>query len=472
MAASTALWSAVDVESFIYEYYDAWSGTDEDRIMSYYAEDVVRQIPGMLMEGKEAVREQFARPFITAFPGNRHFVKNMIFGPGVVVVEFSFEAQHKGPFAGHAATGARIKLPGCGVYEYDAAKRQIMAGRIYFDVGTLLQNITDALVDDRQKSEEALRTNERNLSLITNVIPTFIHVLRTDGSVLYANQAVLGYTGLTLEDVRKEDYRPRVFHPEDVERLREERRVALTRSVPFENEQRILGKDGKYRWFLIRYNPLLDAQGRIDRWYVAAFDIEDRKRAEDALARQAGVRADVTAAFARPTDLGEILRGCTEAIVRHLDAAFARVWMLSKDESMLELQASAGMYTRLDGSYSRIPVGDLKVGLIAREKKPHLTNDVMNDPRVHDKRWAHDNGMIAFAGYPLLVEDRLIGVVALFARRMLSESILDTLASVADTIAQGIERKRAEEALRKALQEIQKSESRLRQVVDTIPTTA
>src|SRR5262252_4888564 len=443
MAASPALWSAVDVESFIYEYYDAWSGTDEDRIMSYYAEDVVLQIPGMLMEGKDAVREQFARPFITAFPGNRHLVKNMMFGPGVVVVEFSFEAQHQGPFAGHAATGARITLPGCGVYEYDAATRQITAGRIYFDVGTLLQTITDALVDDREKAQEALRTNERNLSLITNVIPTFIHVLRTDGSVLYVNQAVLGYTGLTLEDVRKEDYRARFFHPEDVERLREERREAITRPVPFENEQRVLGKDGRYRWFLIRYNPLLDERGRIDRWYVAAFDIEDRRRAEDAQVRQAGVRADVSAAFSKPIELPEILRGCTEAIVRNLDAAFARIWTLSKNESMLELQASAGAYTRLDGSYSRIPVGDLKVGWIAREKKAHFTNDVINDPRVHDKRWARENGMVAFAGYPLLVEDRLIGVVAMFARRTLSESILDTLGSVADIIAQGIERKRA-----------------------------
>jgi steroid delta-isomerase-like uncharacterized protein len=206
MTASTALRSVLDVESFINEYYDAWSGTDEDRIMSYYAENVALQIPGTLMEGKEAVREQFVRPFIAAFPGNRHLVKNMIFGPGVVVVEFTFEAEHKGPFAGHAATGARVKLPGCGVYEYDLAKRRITAGRIYFDVGTLLQTITDSLVDDREKAKEALRTNERNLSLITNVIPTFIHVLRSDGSVLYVNQTVLGYTGLTLEDVRKEDF--------------------------------------------------------------------------------------------------------------------------------------------------------------------------------------------------------------------------------------------------------------------------
>ena len=131
-----------------------------------------------------------------------------------------------------------------------------------------------------KKAEEALQTSERNLRLITDVIRTHIHVLRPDGSVLYANQAVLDYTGLALEEVQKEDYRARVFHPEDVERLQEERQNALTRAAPFENEQRVLGKDDKYRWFLIRYNPLLDEHGRIDRWYVASFDIDDRKRAE------------------------------------------------------------------------------------------------------------------------------------------------------------------------------------------------
>jgi PAS domain S-box-containing protein len=135
-------------------------------------------------------------------------------------------------------------------------------------------------IDDRKKAEEALQSNERNLSLITNVIPSHIHVLRPDGSVLYANQAVLDYTGLTLQDVQKEDYRARVFHPDDLERVHEARRDALARAVPFENEQRTLGKDGRYRWFMIRYNPLLDDQGKIDRWYVAGFDIEDRKRAE------------------------------------------------------------------------------------------------------------------------------------------------------------------------------------------------
>ena len=122
MAASPALRSAVDTESFIIEYYAAWGGTDEDRIMSYYSDNVTVQIPGSLMHGDSAVREQFVRPFVAAFPGNRHVVKNMILGLDAVVVEFTFEVIHRGPFAGRAATDAHIELAGCGGYERDPAK--------------------------------------------------------------------------------------------------------------------------------------------------------------------------------------------------------------------------------------------------------------------------------------------------------------------------------------------------------------
>ena len=135
-------------------------------------------------------------------------------------------------------------------------------------------------IDDLKKAQEALQRNERTLSLMVNAIPAYIHVLSADGSVLFVNQTVLDYTGLSLEDVRKGDYRARVFNPQDVARLDDERRAAFTRGIPFENELRMLRKDGTYRWFLVRYNPLLDPQGKVYRWYVAGFDIEDRKRAE------------------------------------------------------------------------------------------------------------------------------------------------------------------------------------------------
>jgi PAS domain S-box-containing protein len=282
MAASTTLGAACDVESFINEYYGAWSGTDEDLIMSYYSENVVLQIPGTLMEGKEAVREQFVRPFITAFQGNRHLVKNMILGPGVVTVEFSFEAEHKGPFVGHAGTRALVKLPGCGVYEYDSAKRQITAGRIYFDMGTLLQMIVDSPLDDRKESAATLQSNERNLRLIINTMPTFVWSAYPDGAVDFFNQRWLDYTGFSAEQARDWGWTAAI-HPDDLSRLTDYWRSIMISGEPGEIEGRLCRFDGSYRWFLFRANPLRDKSGRIVKWYGTNVDIEDRKRGEDVL---------------------------------------------------------------------------------------------------------------------------------------------------------------------------------------------
>jgi len=137
-----AIASVDDIRIFIDEYFKAWEGTDENVILSYYSDSVTLEIPGSIIDGKIALRDQFVRPFIAGFPGNRHMVKNMIFGTDVVVVEWSFEAAHKGPFVGTAATGTAVKLPGCGVYQFDPEKRQITAARIYFDVTTLLKQIS------------------------------------------------------------------------------------------------------------------------------------------------------------------------------------------------------------------------------------------------------------------------------------------------------------------------------------------
>ena len=137
-----ALVTGADIRAFIEDYFQAWGGTDEDRILSYYADTVTVAIPGMVMEGKAALRDQFVRPFITGFPGNHHVVKKMIFGTNVVVVEWNFEADHTGPFAGRAATGVGVSAPGCGVYEFDPLSRKITAARIYLELTTLLKQIS------------------------------------------------------------------------------------------------------------------------------------------------------------------------------------------------------------------------------------------------------------------------------------------------------------------------------------------
>jgi two-component system, NtrC family, sensor kinase len=186
-------------------------------------------------------------------------------------------------------------------------------------------------------------------------------------------------------------------------------------------------------------------------------DLTPRKLAEIALREKAvlsSLNANVALALSQSADLREMLHSCADALVRDLGVAFARIWTLNRATNVLELQASAGLYTHIDGPHGRVPVGQFKIGLIAQERKPHLTNDVLHDPRVSDPEWARREGMVAFAGYPLLVEDRLIGVVALFARQPLPESVVTALASIADAVAAGIEWKRSQVLLASVLDNV------------------
>ncbi len=154
------------------------------------------------------------------------------------------------------------------------------------------QNIIDqishlaSIAIERTRAEENLRHDERELRWITDAIPEAIIVLAPDGSTLHANQFVLDYTGLSFEDFKTENYRARIFHPDDLGRLREERQNALARGEPFQAELRARRKDGQYHWFLIRYNPLRDEDGRIIRWYATGTDIEDRKQAEERVQKE------------------------------------------------------------------------------------------------------------------------------------------------------------------------------------------
>ena len=184
-------------------------------------------------------------------------------------------------------------------------------------------------------------------------------------------------------------------------------------------------------------------------------DITERKAAEEKLAMHANLSslsAEVGLALNRSESLGEILHQCATAMVTHLDAAFARIWTLNEIENVLELQASAGMYTHLDGEHGRVPVGQYKIGLIAQERLPHLTNQVIGDERVGNQDWARREGMVSFAGYPLMINGRLLGVMGMFARHELPENVMRSLSTVADAIALGVRRKRGEEELERAKQ--------------------
>jgi serine phosphatase RsbU (regulator of sigma subunit) len=161
-----------------------------------------------------------------------------------------------------------------------------------------------------------------------------------------------------------------------------------------------------------------------------------------------GLVADVLAPLLGAAALPEALAACADAVARRLGGAWAAIWTLDAGRRVLHLEASAGDVHRQSERHQHVPLGQFKVGLIATERLPHLTNDVLHDPRLTDQVWAVEERLEAFAGYPLLVEDRLVGVVGLYAREPLSERTIQALGSVADLLALGIERKRAEGQLR------------------------
>jgi len=167
-------------------------------------------------------------------------------------------------------------------FKKDGTRVPVLVGAANFD-GEKNEGVAFVLdLSDRKREEEKLRQDERELRRIPDAISEAVGVLTPDGKVIHANKVVLDYTGMTVNDLKDaDDFRARLFHPEDFERVREKRQKAFEHGVPFELEIRARRKDGQYRWFLFRYKPLRDDEGRIIRWYATGIDIEDRKQAED-----------------------------------------------------------------------------------------------------------------------------------------------------------------------------------------------
>lgn len=313
----------------------------------------------------------------------------------------------------------------------------------------------------RKQSEDSLRRNEARL----------------------ANAQQIAHLGNWEWDIRKnkvwwsdETYRifdltPSAFgstqeaflnavHPDDREFVTESVDKALNGQTPYNNEYRIVRPDGSVRIAHSQGEVVYDGTGGPIQMKGTVQDITERKQTEEALKEQyflGTLGANIGFALIQPGTLRDILQNCAESLVRNLNVAFARIWTLNRKENVLELQSSAGLYTHIDGSHSRVPVGKLKIGLIAQERKPLLTNSVIGDSRVNDQEWAKRMGMTAFAGYPLIIEGRLVGVMAMFAQKPLTEITLKALGSVSNSIALGIEHKRMEDQLQKLSSAVEQS---------------
>jgi PAS domain S-box-containing protein len=181
-------------------------------------------------------------------------------------------------------------------------------------------------------------------------------------------------------------------------------------------------------------------------------DVTSRKQAEEATrlrARLDAMHSQIGAVLVQSQEFNPMMQQCAEALLRGLGAAFARIWMIEADTDTLVLCTSVGLYTHLDGSHARVKVGERKTGRIAATRKPLETNSFVSETGV-DMEWAKTQGIVSFGGYPLVVQDRLVGVVVVFGKRPFAPEEFSAVAQAASRISLGLQRRQTEQELQAA----------------------
>jgi len=134
-----------------------------------------------------------------------------------------------------------------------------------------------------------------------------------------------------------------------------------------------------------------------------------------------------------------IARRVTDGLVEKFSCAFARLWLVEPDRTMLRLVASSGMYTHIDGSFARVPMGAFKVGKIAQNQIPFLSNHLAEETWVKDRDWAITHGIRGFAGYPLAAAGNVVGVLAVFTQQAMAPEFLEVLQGLCATVTIALE---------------------------------
>jgi len=315
------------------------------------------------------------------------------------------------------------------------------------------------------------QSSQSRLAAILEETPDFVGIADREGNLLFINAAGRKMIGLELA-VPLASMKMLGCHPEWACRIISQEGIPTALQNGFwSGETAALRPDGVE----IPVSQVITAHrnsiGQVEYFSTILRDITERKRAEMIqvrLRRQAALRATVSAALAeRDVPLREILGLCSEAMVWHLDAALARIWLLNSEEQALEPVASAGTQVNVEGQSEHSPIGELAgeradgpangfdAGWVAKTMRPYSTNDALNDQRVEDKEWLRQwlrrEGITAFAALPMIAGDRLVGVLAIFARHSLEDDTSGELAALASAIARGVEQRRVDEALAQLL---------------------
>ena len=326
-------------------------------------------------------------------------------------------------------------------------------------------------VDNARLYTNSVRAEER-FRLLVHASAQAVWVTQPDGLVTEDSPTWRAFTGQPLEDYLGYGWLA-VVHPEDQERVRRGWQAARAIKQPYEVEMRLCRADGSWAITLSRAVPMLDAQGQVREWIGTSTDITAQRRAEEASrrleseqrARQLeALRAEASEVLSREDPPSRMMQACAEVMVRNLPLPLVQLWTFNREAQVLHLDGNAGIAAPLSAQPSRLELGKTTlVGSVGQSRQPLLVNDLPADPRLRSRFWAETNGLVSFLGAPLLVRGQLVGVLAVFAQVPLEEETLATLSTVADAVAQGLERRRAELSLQEHARELARSNEELQQ---------
>jgi eukaryotic-like serine/threonine-protein kinase len=321
------------------------------------------------------------------------------------------------------------------------------------------------------REREALRASEEQYHSLADLIPGVVWTAGADGSIDYANQFWLNFTGLTLEQTRGSGWAA-VLHPEDTPRVVALWTKALQTGEPIEVDYRLKRADGVYRWFLAHARPLRDREGRVVKWFGMLTEIEDQKQGEKALQRQnALVRLlhQVTVAAYEATTVEEALQVAIDQVCAYTGWPVGHVYIRAADGSG-ELVPTTSWHLDRPEEFesfaqvteaSRFAAGAGLPGRVLAVKEPVWVMDVTRDDNFPRARAASNLGVKGAFAFPVLTAAGVVAVLEFFTSEPQepNEVLLHAMAQIGVQLGQVFERKRAEAELQSAKEAAHRAES-------------